>query len=53
MDLEEISLSMKVDDKWKGIGIRIEDDILVTKNGNENLTNKVPSKPADIESLMS
>lgn len=48
-----ISNAMDVDDKWKGIGIRIEDDILVTKNGNENLTNKVPSKPADIESLMS
>ena len=38
-----ISRSMDVDDKWKGIGIRIEDDILVTKDGNENLTKKVPS----------
>ena len=48
-----ISSSMKVEDKWKGIGIRIEDDILVTKDGNENLTKKVPSDPAEIESLMS
>ena len=48
-----ISRSMDVDDKWKGIGIRIEDDILVTKDGNENLTEKVPSDPAEIESLMS
>ncbi len=48
-----ISSSMDVDEKWKGIGIRIEDDILVTKNGNENLTKKVPSDPAEIESLMS
>jgi Xaa-Pro aminopeptidase len=48
-----ISSSLDVDDKWKGIGIRIEDDILVTKNGNENLTKKVPSDPAEIESLMS
>ena len=48
-----ISNSMDVDDKWKGIGIRIEDDILVTKDGNENLTKKVPSDPAEIESLMS
>lgn len=48
-----ISRSMDVDDKWKGIGIRIEDDILVTKDGNENLTKKVPSDPAEIESLMS
>ena len=35
-----ISSSMNVDDKWKGIGVRIEDDILVTKDGNENLTKK-------------
>ena len=48
-----ISSSMDVDDKWKGIGVRIEDDILVTKDGNENLTKKVPSDPHEIESLMS
>jgi Xaa-Pro aminopeptidase len=33
-----ISSSSDVEDKWKGIGIRIEDDILVTSDGNENLT---------------
>ena len=48
-----ISSSMDVDEKWKGIGVRIEDDILVTKDGNENLTQKVPSDPNEIESLMS
>jgi Xaa-Pro aminopeptidase len=48
-----ISSSMNVDDKWKGIGVRIEDDILVTKDGNENLTKKVPSDPHEIELLMS
>ena len=48
-----ISSSMDVDDKWKGIGVRIEDNILVTKDGNENLTKKVPSDPNEIESLMS
>ena len=47
-----ISSSMNVDDKWKGIGIRIEDDILVTNDGNINLTEKVPSCPKEIESLM-
>jgi Xaa-Pro aminopeptidase len=47
-----ISSSMSVDDKWKGIGIRIEDDILVTNDGNINLTEKVPSCPKEIESLM-
>ena len=48
-----ISNAMDVDNKWKGIGVRIEDDILVTKDGNENLTKKVPSDPHEIESLMS
>ncbi|MBD62840.1 MAG: Xaa-Pro aminopeptidase [Gammaproteobacteria bacterium] len=47
-----ISSASDVDDKWKGIGIRIEDDILVTKNGNENLTKFVPTCPKEIESLM-
>ena len=47
-----ISSSSNVDDKWKGIGIRIEDDILVTDDGNENLTAFVPSDPQEIEALM-
>ena len=47
-----ISSSAKVEDRWKGIGIRIEDDILVTEGGNVNLTEKVPSDPKEIETLM-
>ena len=47
-----ISSSSDVEDKWKGIGIRIEDDILVTAEGNENLTAFVPSDPKEIEALM-
>ena len=47
-----ISSTSDVDDKWKGIGIRIEDDVLVTKDGNKNLTDTVPTDPAEIESLM-
>ena len=47
-----ISKDANVDDKWKGIGIRIEDDILVTESGNLNLTAKVPSDPKEIEALM-
>ena len=43
---------MDVEEKWKGIGIRIEDDILVTESGNINLTAKVPSDPSEIEALM-
>ena len=47
-----ISNDADVDKKWQGIGIRIEDDILVTKSGNINLTEKVPSDPSEIEALM-
>lgn len=38
--------------KWKGIGIRIEDDVLVTKDGNEVLTKNVPKTVKEIEALM-
>ena len=41
-----------VNDKWKGIGIRIENDILTTKNGFENLTPQVPVEIDEIEQLM-
>jgi Xaa-Pro aminopeptidase len=41
-----------LDKKWWGIGIRIEDDILITQKGNKVLTNKVPKTVEAIESLM-
>jgi Xaa-Pro aminopeptidase len=41
-----------VDKKWHGIAVRIEDDIVVTKDGNENITAGVPKKRDDIEALM-
>jgi Xaa-Pro aminopeptidase len=41
-----------VDRKWRGIGIRIEDDVLVTKHGHEVLTGKAPKSIAEIEALM-
>ncbi len=38
-----------VDPKWQGIGIRIEDDILVTKEGPKNLSARLPRKAEDVE----
>ena len=37
--------------EFRGIGVRIEDDILVTRNGHRNLTEDIPKEIADIESL--
>jgi len=41
-----------IDDKWRGIAIRIEDNILVTATGYENLTVNAPKTIEAIESLM-
>ncbi len=41
-----------VDEKWRGIGIRIEDDVVVTKEGHEVLTQAAPKEIDEIESLM-
>lgn len=41
-----------VDERWWGIGIRIEDDILVTEDGHENLTAALATSCDAIEALM-
>ena len=38
--------------KFRGIGVRIEDDVLVTKDGNLNLTAGVTKDPDEIEAIM-
>ncbi len=46
------SLVVPEDSPWRGIGVRIEDDILVTEHGYENLTAKLPVEMDEIEGVM-
>jgi Xaa-Pro aminopeptidase len=40
------------DKKWWNIGVRIEDDILVTETGFENLSASSPRSVEEIEKMM-
>jgi Xaa-Pro aminopeptidase len=53
----EPGLYFKADDELvpaelRGIGVRIEDDILITTDGNENLSAMLPRSSADVEAWM-
>jgi Xaa-Pro aminopeptidase len=39
-----------VDERWRGIGIRIEDDVLVTEDGHAVLSEGIPKDIDDVES---
>ncbi len=43
----------KVPKKWRGIGVRIEDDVLVTKTGHRILSKGIPKTVTEIEAFMS
>ena len=47
-----ISAGSPCDPKWWNIGIRIEDDILITENGPVNLSEEAPRKWKEVESMM-
>jgi Xaa-Pro aminopeptidase len=47
-----VNSKSKAPEKFRGIGIRIEDDIVITESGNKNLTAAVPKEISEIEALM-
>lgn len=47
-----IPKSADVPEQYKGIGIRIENDLLITEYGNKNLTSGVPVEIDEIEAVM-
>lgn len=47
-----ISANETVDERWWGIGVRIEDDILVTPEGHHNLTGALTVEIDELEALV-
>ncbi|MFI5658057.1 aminopeptidase P family protein [Streptomyces sp. NPDC051684] len=43
---------LTVPEEYRGIGVRIEDDILVTEDGNKNLSSGLPRKADEVEAWM-
>ncbi|WP_405841849.1 aminopeptidase P family protein [Streptomyces sp. NBC_01518] len=43
---------LTVPEEYRGIGVRIEDDILVTEDGNRNLSDGLPRTSAEVEGWM-
>ena len=47
-----IAADAKAPRALRGIGVRIEDDILVTRTGHENLSRRIPSAIDDLEAIV-
>ncbi|WP_329118319.1 aminopeptidase P family protein [Streptomyces sp. NBC_01353] len=43
---------LSVPEEYRGIGVRIEDDILVTEDGNRNLSDSLPRRSDEVEAWM-
>lgn len=43
---------LTVPEKYRGIGVRIEDDVLVTETGMRNLSEDIPTEPDEVEAWM-
>src|SRR5579875_401714 len=47
-----VQQDVNVDARWKGIGVRLEDDILCSASGPENLTPGIPKEIDELESIV-
>jgi Xaa-Pro aminopeptidase len=42
----------EADARFRGIGVRIEDAVVITPDGHENLSAAIPKAPAELETLI-
>jgi Xaa-Pro aminopeptidase len=47
-----ITSCKEIPERYHGIGVRIEDNIIITNEGNENITKGIVKDPDKIEELM-